>query len=78
MQSDALILSRDASEKRPYRSLQAAMLLQSFRDAVAKASTTDESSDRTRTNAGWSKTTNGTFNRQVLKSSNQPLATNRS
>ena len=61
MQSDVLTLSRKARAQRPYRSLQAAVLFQRFRDAVSEMSPTDEPADRAKVHAHVS-------NRQALES----------
>lgn len=46
MNDTTLSLSKEARQRRPYRSLYAALLFQGFRDALAEAMPGDESDDR--------------------------------
>lgn len=50
MRSDALTLSRDDREQRPYRSLYAALLFQSFRDAIAEMTSAEKADTWTEAN----------------------------
>ena len=45
MNDRMLSLPKEARERHPYRSLYAALLLQSFKDALAEATTSDDASD---------------------------------